>query len=184
MTDDLSPAQRELAGELSKLASDPSPATAGSIMRAVRTAVRAEVPVKRWRLRWRFAGVMLAALLILVTGSVGAVAASSQALPNSPAYTLRYFGEDVRLVVASPVGREQLRIQFARDRFTQAKQVVRDNRADAKRLVADGSDYLNQAQRELPSLSADEQGQVESELNQAGREETAAQDQVNQEGQH
>ncbi len=184
MTDELSQAERELAGELSRLAADPSPAASDTIMRAVRTSVRTVAPAKRWRLRRRFASMAVAAVLILIIGTVGAVAASSEALPSSPGYRLRYVGEGVRLAAASPVGREDLRIQFARKRFSQAQQVVRDNRADAKRLVADGSEYLNQAQREVPSLTADEQGQVESELNEAGQEETAAQDEVNQESQH
>jgi hypothetical protein len=184
MTDELSPAERELAGDLARLGDDPSPAARSTIMQAVRSAVRAETPVRRWRLRWRLAGVALAALLVLVIGAVGGVAASSQALPNSPGYPLRYVGEAARLAASDPVGREHLRIKFARDRFSQAQQLVRDNRADAKRLVADGSDYLNQAQSNLPSLSVDEQGQVENELDQAGQEESAAQDQVNQSGEH
>jgi gas vesicle protein len=136
----------------------------------------------RWTLSWRPLTAVVAAVVLLAAGTVGAMAASSQALPTSPAYPLRYAGEGIRLAVASPVGREHLRIDFARDRFRQAKAVVRDNRADAKQLIADGSQYLDQTRRDLSSLSADQQGQVESEINQAGDDQKSAENQVDQQG--
>lgn len=183
MNDDLSPAEQDLARELSGLGIDPSPAARDSIMRAVSAARSAEPKTHRWRLRWRVMTAAVAAVLVLITASIGAMAASSQALPNSPAYTLRGAGEEVRIVLASPLGRERLRIEFARDRFKQVPTVIHVSRSEAGRLIADGSAYLDQAQRDLPSLAVDEQGQVENELNNAGADETAAQDQLNQEGQ-
>jgi hypothetical protein len=131
---------------------------------------------------WRLAAAALAAALVVITGTVGVLAASSQALPDSPAYALRTAGEQIRLVVASPVGREQLRIQFARDRFHQAEEVVQADRSDARRLIDDGSGYLDQTRRDLPSLSVGEQGQLANQLNQAGQDQKAAEDQLNQQG--
>lgn len=184
MNDDLSPAEQELARELSGLAIDPSPAARESIMRAVSAARLARPKAPRWRLRWRVMTAAVAAVLLLITGTVGAMAASSHALPDSPAYSLRGAGEQIRIAFASPLGREELRIEFARDRFKQVPAVVQMSRSDASRLIADGSAYLDKAHRDLQSLSADEQGQVENELNNAGDDEKAAQDQLNQEGQH
>ncbi|MDQ2943757.1 MAG: hypothetical protein M3R21_08845, partial [Candidatus Dormibacteraeota bacterium] len=66
--------------------------------------------------------------------------------------------------------------------FRQAQVVVGENRTDAKRLIDDGRDYLGQARRDLPSLSAGEQGRVENQLNQAGQEQKAAENQLNQGG--
>jgi hypothetical protein len=126
-------------------------------------------------------GVATAVLLVGV-GTIGAMAASSRALPNSPAYPLRFAGEGIRLAVASPVDREHLRVDFARDRFRQAREVAPSNRSDAKRLIVDGRDYLAQARSDLPSLSAGEQGEVESEINQAGEDERSAEGQLNQQG--
>ena len=182
MSDDLSPAEQDLATELSRLAVDPSPAARDSIMRAVSAARLAEPKAPRWRLRWRVIGAAVAAVLVLVTGTVGVLAASSQALPASPAYSLRGVGEQIRIFFASPVGREELRIQFARERFQQVPAVVHRSRSDAMRLINDGSNYLDQTRRDLPSLSADEQGQVESRLNQAGQDQQGAQDELNQSG--
>jgi hypothetical protein len=113
-------------------------------------------------------------VLVVIIGTVGVLAASSQALPDSPAYALRYAGERVRLVVASPVGRVELRIQFARDRFHQVEHVVQQNRSNATQLIADGSSYLEQAWRDLPSLSAGDRSRVQEKLNQADEEQESA----------
>ena len=182
MMEELSPSEQEIARELSTLAADPSRASWDSIMQGVRAARRTSSPRVRWHLSWRLLIAVAAAVFLLGSGTIGAMAASSQALPHSPAYPLRFASEGIRLAVASPVEREHLRIDFARDRFRQAREVVRENRSDAKRLIVDGRDYLDQTRRDLSSLSADEQGQVENELNQAGDDEKAAEDQVNQLG--
>ena len=178
MMDDLSPSEEQIARDLSALAADPSPASRSSIMQGVRAARRTAPSGMRWRLLIAVA----AAVLLLASGTVGAMAASSQALPNSPAYPLRFAGEGIRLAVASPVDREHLRIDFARDRFRQAKEVVRDNRADANQLIVDGREYLDQTRRDLSSLSADQQGQVESEINQAGEDQKSAESELDQQG--
>ncbi|MDQ2943370.1 MAG: anti-sigma factor [Candidatus Dormibacteraeota bacterium] len=183
----LSPAEQEIARELSRLAADPSPASRDSIMRAVRAGRQAQARRPGGGLRWRLIAVVAATLLLLVGGTSGAVAASSQALPHNPAYTLRFVNEKVRLTVANPVGRVELRIDFARDRFRQAQLVVRENRSDAMRLIDDGRVYLDQARRDLSSLPAGEQGRMENPLNQAGQDQKAAENQLNQygeQGQH
>jgi hypothetical protein len=182
MMDELSPSEQEIASDLTALAADLSPASRASIMHGVYAARRAAAPRTRWHLSWRLLMAVAAAVLLLGTGTAGAMAASSQALPNSPTYPLRFAGEGIRLAVASPVEREHLRIDFARDRFRQAREVFRDNRSDAKKLIVDGREYLDQTRRDLSSLTADEQGQVESEINQAGDDQKAAEDQVNQQG--
>jgi hypothetical protein len=183
MSDDLTPVEQELAQRLSGLGADPSPATQASIMRAVRAARPAEATRQRFQFRWRLPVAVAAAFVLVFTATVGVLAASSEALPHSPAYTLRLVGEEVRLAVAGPVGREQLQIQFARDRFLQAGQVVHDNHSDATRLVDDGGIYLDRARRNLPSLTANQQGQVQNQLNQAGQDQQAAEQQLNQNGQ-
>jgi hypothetical protein len=183
VNDDLSPAEQDLARELSGLAVDPSPKARESIMRAVSAARPAEPQAPRRQLRWRVMTAALAAVLALVTGTVGVLAASSQALPGSPAYSLRGAGEQIRIAFASPVGQEELRIQFARDRFQQVPEVVHQSRSDARRLIDDGSNYLAQTRQNLPSLSAGQQGQVQNQLNQAGQDQQAAQDELNQQGQ-
>lgn len=182
VNDDLSPAEQDLARELSGLAIDPSPAARESIMRAVSAARVAEPKAPRWRLRWRVMTAAVAAVLVLITGTVGVLAASSQALPDSPAYSLREAGEQIRIAFASTVGQEELRIQFARERFRQVPAVVHRSRSEAMRLINDGSNYLDQTRSDLPSLSAREQGEVESQLNQAGQDQQGAQDELNQSG--
>jgi hypothetical protein len=182
MMDELSPSEQETALELSTLAEDPSPASRDSIMHRVHAALPTAAPRARWHLSWRLVMAVAVAALLLGVGTIGAMAASSQALPHSPAYPLRFAGEGIRLAVASPADKEHLRIDFARDRFHQAGDVVRENRSDAKQLIVDGRDYLAQARRDLSSLSADEQGQVEREINQAGDDQRSAEGQLNQQG--
>jgi hypothetical protein len=179
--DELSPTEQDLAKELARLAADPSDARRDSIMRVVRAARQESARPAPWHLRRRIVAVIAAAVLVIAS-AVGVLAASTQALPDSPTYGLRFAGESVRLAVANPVGREELRIQFARDRFHQAQAVVRENRPIAKRLIDDGRDYLDQTRRDLPSLSGGEQGEVQNQLNQAGEAEKAAQGQLNQNG--
>jgi hypothetical protein len=127
------------------------------------------------RRSWRLADVAMAAVLVAIIVAVGVIALSSQALPSGPAYGLRSAGEQIRLAVGTPLGREQLRIQFARDRFHQAVQVVNQNRSDASRLIDDGSVYLDKAWRDLPSLSAIDQVQIRLQLTDADEDQEDAQ---------
>lgn len=180
--DELSPEEQDLARELSSLAADPGDARRDSIMQAVRAARQEAAPSATWRLRRRVLAVVSVTALLLIVSTVGALAASSQALPSSPTYGLRFAGEQCRLAIASPVGREELRIQFARDRFHQAQDVVRGNRSVAKRLIEDGRGYLDQTRRDLGALPSGEQGEVQNQLNQAGEDQKAAQGQLNQAG--
>jgi len=91
-------------------------------------------------------------------------------------------GEQIRITLASPVGREELRIQFARERYHQVPAMLPRSRSDAMRLIEDGNHYLDQTRRDLPALSAGEQGQIENQLNQAGQDQQGAQGEVNQGG--
>jgi hypothetical protein len=177
---DLSSTERELAGELAGLGVDPTHAKHAAIMAAVRRSQEARPPVMG---RWRFALVAFGAAALLALSSVGAVAASNDALPSSPTYSLRLAGEQFRLAVASPAGREQLRIDFANARISQALAILRQgDRTDAKSLLRDSRGYLAQAKKDLGSLPANEQGQIQNQLNQAEANEHQAELQLNQEG--
>jgi hypothetical protein len=183
LSDELSPLETSLASELAGLVEDPDEATRRSIMRAV---MQAPLPVHAARPRvhraTRFALALVAAVLLLVMGATAALAGSSHAVPTSPAYGLRLAGEDIRLTFAQPKQREELRIGFARDRFQQARDIARSDHHNARLLVAGGHEYLAQVRSSLGSLSADEQGEVENELDQASQDENDTQNQVGQQG--
>jgi len=185
MNDDLSPVESRLASELEGLVEDPDKATRRSIMRAVR---QKPIPLHAGRPRShptaRFVLAMVAAAALLLMGATAALAGSSHAVPTSPAYGLRLAGEDVRLTFAQPKQREELRIGFARDRFQQARDIARSDHDNARLLVEGGHDYLAQVRSTLGSLSADEQGEVENELDQATQDENDTQNQVGQHGQN
>lgn len=176
----LSTTERRLAAELSALGVNPSAEKHAAIMAAVRSSQTVPPAVIG---RWRLALVGLSAAALLLLSSVGVVAASKDALPSSPAYSLRAGGEQVRIALASPVGREQLRIDFANARTNQARTILKQGgRADAKGLLRDSRAYLNQAKQDLSSLPADEQGQIQNQLNQAEANEDQAEVQLNQDG--
>ena len=183
MTDELSPTERKLASELGHLATDPDASTRISIMRAVMGATRAESAPRQLGWRWRFLAAAAAAVVLLSAGTVGAFAASSNALPKTPAYQIRLAGEEIRLTLADQRNREQLRIGFARDRFRQAQQIAHSDRADAQLLVDDGRGYLIQTRKDLGSVPSDEQGQVQNQLNQAEEDQNQTQNQIDQQGQ-
>jgi hypothetical protein len=179
-TEGLSAIEQRLAGELSELGVNPSPEQRTAIMAAVRRSQDVRPAVIR---RWRMALVGLGAAAILLASSVGAVAASNDALPSSPTYSVRGAVEEVRLALASPTGREQLRIAFANARIDQARAVLREgDRANARGLLHDSRDYLDQTKKDLSNLPAGDQGQIQNELNQAVTNEQQAEKQLNQEG--
>jgi hypothetical protein len=182
--DDLSPGEQDLAAELSKLTSDPSPASREAIMGAVRTATRRTAQTPRLTRAWRLTAAALVAVAMVLATTVFAFAASSAALPDSPAYGLRSAGERVRLAIVGGTDRELLRITFAREHFRQAKDVVHRNRPEAVQLLSDGREYLTEAKSELQSLPAGEQGQIQNQLNQAQQEQSQTENQVGQQGQH
>jgi hypothetical protein len=178
--DGLSATDRMLVGELAELGVTPSPDKREAIMAAVRRSQEARPSAVAG---WRLALVGLGAAALLALSSVGAVAASSDALPSSPTYSLRNVGEQARLALASPVGRENLRIDFANARINQARAILKQGRlADAKTLLRDSVAYLAQAKKDLGSLPANEQGQIENQLNQAEANEHQAEIQLNQDG--
>lgn len=180
MSEELSPAEQKLASELANLATDPDHATRGAIMRAVMQATYPEVS-PHWLFRpWRLLAAVAAAVALLATGTVGAFAASRNAVPNSPAYQVRLTGENVRLALADQKDREQLRIDFADERFRQAHEIAHNDRADAQLLLRDGRRYLTQARDDLHALSPNEQEDVQNQLNHAQDAANQAESQVDQ----
>jgi hypothetical protein len=177
---DLSAEEQRLAADLARLAVDPSAERGAAIM----AAVRGSHPQDRSAVRpWRLVLAGVGAIAILMAGTVGAVASSGEALPNYPNYSLRMFGEQVRLVVADPAGREQLRISFAKSRIYQARSILTlGDVSNARGLLRDSREYLAQTRKDLGSLSSSEQGQIQNQLNQAEADEHQAEMQLNQEG--
>jgi hypothetical protein len=176
----MSAADRQLAGELAALGVNPSPEKVAAIMAMVRRSQDARPSVVR---RWRLALVGFGAAALLALSSMGAVAASTDALPSSPTYSLRFVGEQARLALASPTGREQLRIDFANARVNQARAILKQGGlADAKSLLRDSRGYLAQTKKDLAGLPANEQGQIQNQLNQAEANEHQAELQLNQDG--
>ena len=176
----MSAADRQLAGELAALGVNPSPEKVTAIMAMVRRSQDARPSVVR---RWRLALVAFGAAALLALSSVGAVAASNDALPSSPTYSLRFAGEQARLALASPAGREQLRIDFANARINQARAILKQGgRTDAKSLLRDSRGYLAQTKKDLASLPPNEQGAIQKQLNQAEANENQAELQLNQDG--
>lgn len=177
---ELSPDEQRLAAELARLAVDPSPERRRRILTAVRAAPAPRPALLR---PWRVAIAVAAALVLLAAGAAGALAASSDALPNSPNYPLRSIGERVRLALADPAGREQLRISFAQSRIAQARTVLkRDDRSNARSLLRDSRAYLGDAQQDLHNVPSGEQGTVQNQLNQAQAQQDDAEGQLNQQG--
>jgi hypothetical protein len=176
---DLSGDERRLAGELAALAVDASAERRDRIMAAVRSS---HEPRRAVTGPWRLALAGLGAVGILMASAGGVVAASGDALPNSPNYSLRVLGEQARLALADPTAREQLRIAFATSRINQAQAILGHDRSNAKGLLRDSRGYLNQTRNELGSVPANQQGQIQNQLNQAEAAEHQAEAQLNQGG--
>jgi hypothetical protein len=176
---DLTLDERRLAAELGALAEDASAERRNRIMAAVRSS---HAPSRSVIGPWRVALAGLGAVGILMASTGGAVAASGDALPNSPNYSLRTFGEQVRLALADPSGREKLRIAFATTRINQAQAILVHDRSNAKGLLRDSRQYLNQTRNELGTVPSNQQGQIQKQLNQAEAAEHQAEAQLNQGG--
>jgi hypothetical protein len=177
--DGLSASERRLVSLLSELADDPSPQSQAAIMAAVSKATRGRpIGIARWRPA--IAGLAAAAAIV---GSTVGVAASGEALPNSPAYPVRVAVERVWLTVSGPTDREHLRLTFANARISQAKsQLSQGDRANAESLLRDSRSYLNDAKNDLGGVPANEQGQIQNQLNQTQADEQQSETQLNQEG--
>ena len=175
----LSGDERHLAAELGGLARDAGAERSARIMAAVRSA---HAPRRAVFGPWRVALAGLGAVGILMASTGGAVAASGDALPSSPNYSLRMFGEQVRLVMADPSARERLRIAFANARIAQAQMILAHDRSNAKGLLRDSREYLTQTRNDLGSVPAANQGQIQNQLNQAEAAEHQAEAQLNQNG--
>jgi hypothetical protein len=176
---DLSADERQLAGELAGLAVDASAERRARIM----AAVRASNPPRRVLAGgWRVALAGMVAAGVLMASAGGALAASSDALPSSPNYFLRTFGEQVRLALADTASREQLRIAFANERISQARTILTHDRSNARGLLRDSREYLTQTRTDLGTLPANEQGPTQNQLNQAEAAEHQAEAQLNENG--
>src|ERR1700682_4206857 len=159
--DDLTPAQPtpdelRVGALITNLAQDPSDEARARIMAAVRSApMPATAPRRRVAMgsRWRMALVGFGATGLLFSASAGALAASSDALPRSPAYGLRRFEENLRVAVADSHQQPRLHLQFASERLRQAKaQLRRGDVSDAARLLSDSKHDLEDAQTELQNI--------------------------------
>jgi hypothetical protein len=152
---DATPADLRLASRIAGLAQDPSDEARARIMAAVRSA---PMPVaasgRRFAAgRWRPVLAGLGATGVLLFASAGALAASSDALPNSPAYGLRRFEENLRVAVADPPGQLRLHLQFAADKVRQAKeQVTKGDAGVAAELLSDCRHDLHEARVELQAI--------------------------------
>jgi len=176
----LSESERSLASALSGLATDASPQRQAAIMSAVRRETGRRPSVLG---RWRPVLAGLAAAAVLGGTTLGVFAASSDALPSSPAYPLRLGVEHIRLTVAGPADREHLRISFADARISQAKaQLSQGDRNNADVLLRDSRTYLSEAKSDIGTVPADEQGQIQSQLNQTQADEQQSETQLSQEG--
>lgn len=177
---DLSPDERRLAAELEGLAVSPTPDRRANIMAAVRAA---QPPGRSVIGRWRVLLAVVGAAAILMASTVGAVASSGDALPNNPNYSLRVFGEQVRIALSDPTNRERLRIAFAKTRIAQAQAILlRGDVSNAKGLLRDSQQYLAQARKDVSNLPPNEQGEIENELNQAEAQEHETESHLEQEG--
>jgi hypothetical protein len=92
------------------------------------------------------------------------------------------FGEQVRLALADPAGREQMRIAFANARIAQAQAILAHDRSNAKGLLRDSREYLIQTRNDLGNVPPGSQGQIQTQLNQAEAAEHQAEAQLNQNG--
>lgn len=177
---DLSPEEQGLAAELASLTQDPGAERRAKIMAAVRNARSGRRAFVR---AWRLAIAAAVAVSVVAAGSAGAVAASADALPNSPTYSLRSLGEQVRLTFADPAAREQLRIDFALSRISQARVALQHgDRSDATVLLRDSRHYLTETKQDLGNLPSGEQGDVQNQLTQAEDKQNQAEGQLNQQG--
>lgn len=180
LNDILSPDEAKLTAELSQLAVDPMPESRSAIMAAVRRSQDAHRPVLG---RWRLALAGVAAVALLMTSAVGALAASSEALPSSPVYSLRLAVEHFWITVAGPADREHLRIRYASERIAQARVTLsRGDHSDSGALLRDSRGYLAEAKKDLGTVPQGEQEKVQNELNQAEADEHQVEEQLNQEG--
>ena len=177
--DELTPAEALLARRIAELGSTPSATARQRIMAAVRESLDVapdpllERPGRRFGFRSLMVGVGVAAAVI--AGTVGALAASVHALPSSPAYRLRVAEEDLRLMISDPAGKEQLRIDFARDRLAEARALHgSDQTAVTRTLLKDARSYLSDAQQDSSTLSDGQRNQVLSEINTVFGEEREA----------
>jgi hypothetical protein len=181
LNDSLSPDEAKLAAELSQLAADPTAERRAAIMAAVRASPAGPRPVLG---RWRVALAGAVAVAILTGSVVSALAASSGALPSSPAYSLRLAFERCSITLAGPADGEQLRISYATERIAQARATLsRGDHSDAGALLRDSRAYLTETRKDLGTLPQGEQGQVQNQLDQAQADQHQAEAQLNQDRQ-
>jgi hypothetical protein len=190
--DDLVPAQPSdeelrIGARIAGLAQDPSDEARARIMAAVRSTPMPAAGSRRrvaMRRQWRVALAGFGATALLLGASAGALAASSDALPSSPAYGLRRFQENLRVAVADQHQQPRLRLQFAAEKLRQAKvEASHGDVSDAAKLLSDCQHDLEDAQAELHDINdpsevqnlSTEKAQLQADAaNQQGQVETIA----------
>ena len=157
MSPEATPEDLRLGARIANIAQDPSAEAQARIMAAVRTApMPGRAPRGRIAMghRLRTALVGLGASGLLFGATAGALAASSDALPSSPAYGLRHIEENLRVAVADQREQPRLRLRFAAEKLSQAReQARRGDVSDAARLLSDAKHDLEQAQAELHDVN-------------------------------
>jgi gas vesicle protein len=151
------PEELRLRARIAIMAQDPGAEARARIMAAVRTApMPGTAPSRRIAMghRLRMALVGFGASGLLFGATAGALAASSGALPSSPAYGLRHIEENLRVAVADQREKPRLRLRFAAEKLSQAReQARRGDVSDAARLLSDAKLDLEQAQAELHDVN-------------------------------
>jgi hypothetical protein len=105
---------------------------------------RAAVPI--WRRRW---AVAVASFLVILFAAVGAVAASANALPDGPLYSVKLATERVKLGLAfSDLGKAKLHVQFAEQRTAEMVELARQGEDDKAFLLAESvANHVDQLEK-------------------------------------
>lgn len=116
------------------------------------------------RMRHVALSVLTAATVLATSG--GAVAASGSAMPGDALYALKRGTEQVRLVIATGGTEAQMRVELARERWTEAKRVVADRPEVVPGLVRDAVEALEAAEaaKDSEGQVAEEAGSVRQQL--------------------
>lgn len=181
LEDELATEDLELAARLFGLRRNPSTEARARIIAAVRSAAGPAITVPhRPAWRRRTATMAMGVTAVLAGSSVAAFAATADATPGSPAYAVRVAGEDLRLAVADPRGKEYLRSQFAQGRLRQFGRPGAGGHEAGLTLLRDAKTYLEQAAKGIKTVSGDEREQIDAEIHNLQREEQRDEGQINE----
>jgi len=96
------------------------------LLYAKREKKKEKIPI--WHRKW---AVAMTTVLVIVLVSVGTVAASTNALPDEPLYSIKLTTERARMaLVFSDVGKTELHIQFAERRAGEMVEMARQGKSD------------------------------------------------------